>query len=89
MTNAVANGSSLNSASVTCQDPATDGEDIEPDTCCMCFGSYEDDVIDGGGAQWIFCRCGRWLHEDCVEETVVDSDGHQRFCIFCVDKYTM
>jgi len=91
VTNAVANGSSLNSASVTChgQDPATDGEDIDPDTCCMCFGSYEDDVIDGGGAQWISCRCGRWLHEDCVEETVVDSDGHQRFCIFCVDKYTM
>ena len=52
----------------------------------MHFGSYED---DGVGAQWISCRCGRWLHEDCVKETVVGSDAQQRFCIFCVDEYTI
>jgi len=39
VTNTVATGSNLNSASVNChgQGQATDGEDIDPDTCCMCF----------------------------------------------------
>ena len=31
---------------------------------------YEYHVLEGVGAQWIYCRCGRWVHEDCVEGTV-------------------
>jgi len=52
----------------------------------MCFGRYEDDVLEGVGAEWINCRYDRWMHEDCVEETVMDI---KRFCTFCVDKYTV
>jgi len=66
-----------------------DDKSIDPDTCCMCFVRYEDDVLEGFGAEWINCRCDRWMHEDRVEETVMDSDGQQRFCTFCVDKYTV
>ena len=33
-------------------------ESIDSNVCCMCFGSYEDDVLDGYGADWIDCACG-------------------------------
>jgi len=62
---------------------------IDPNKCCMCFVSYEDDVLKGAGTEWIFCKCGRWLHEDCVEDVVVDSNGEECFCSFCIDKYTI
>ena len=70
----------------TCTDGNNDGIDIN--VCSMCFVHYNDNVMEGGGTDWIFCKCGRWLHEDCVEEVVTDSDGVERFCSFCVDKYT-
>ena len=43
----------------------------------MCFGTFEDDVLEAAGAQWIYCKSGRWIHEDCEEESVVDKDGDQ------------
>ena len=55
----------------------------------MCFGTYEDDVLEAAGAQWIYCKCGRWIDEDCVEKSVVDKDEDLRYCTFCVDKYTI
>ena len=64
-------------------------EVIDPNKCCMCFVTYEDDVLDGAGAEWIFCKCGRWLHESCVEDVVKDSTGDERYCSFCIDKYTI
>ena len=39
-------------------------EEIDANECCMCFGTYEDDIMEGAGAEWISCACGRWLHED-------------------------
>jgi len=45
--------------------------------CCMYFESWHNDVLDGDGAEWIFCKCGRWLHENCVEEVVEDEEGFQ------------
>ena len=39
---------------------------IDPNVCCTCFGSYDDDA--GTGREWLQCQCGRWMHEDCVEE---------------------
>ena len=64
-------------------------ESINANVCCMCFVNYEDDVLEGSGADWIYCRCGRWLHEDCVEDVVKDNDGEERYCSFCVDKFTI
>ena len=53
----------------------------------MCFGSFEDDVRDGDGAGWVSCDCGRWLHEDCVEDYVVNKSGAELFCPFCTEGY--
>lgn len=61
-----------------------DSEEIDVNECCMCFGNYVDDIIEGAGAEWISCACGRWLHEDCIENQVIDTSGRERFCPFCV-----
>ena len=78
--------------SETTAGPLTDSsgnDEIDVNICCMCFGHYEDDVLEGAGVDWIFCKCGRWLHEDCVDEVVKNNDGEERFCSFCVDKFTI
>ena len=78
--------------SETTAGPSTDSsgnDEIDVNICCMCFGHYEDDVLEGAGVDWIFCKCGRWLHEDYVDEVVKDNDGEERFCSFCVDKFTI
>ena len=64
--------------------PRFEEEVIDPSVCCMCFGTHEEDVLEGAGADWISCACGRWLHEDCAEECRIDSDGQERFCHICV-----
>ena len=51
----------------------------------MCFESYENDVLERNGAEWIDCACGRWLHLDCAEDCVEDSFGKQRYCPYCID----
>ena len=60
---------------------AYDNEEIDPNTCCMCFVSFEENVLDGCGAGWIPCLCGRWLHKDCAEGCVTDKRGNQRYCL--------
>ena len=32
-------------------------EAIDPNTCYMCFGSYEDDVCNEDEAAWVSCYC--------------------------------
>ena len=58
---------------------------IDPNICCMCFVTYEDDVLEGAGASWISCACGRWLHEDCAEDQIINDNGKERNCSFCLD----
>ena len=43
-------------------------ESIDTEECCACFGQYSDDI--GTGREWLECACGRWVHEDCVENIV-------------------
>ena len=59
-------------------------DEIDPNVCCMCFVTFEEDTIRQTGAEWVPCACGRWLHEDCAEDIEVDSDGNERCCPFCV-----
>ena len=73
-------------AKVSAQPP--EDENVDSNVCCACFGSYEDDVLEGSGAVWISCACGRWLHEDCVEECKEDDQGNDRMCPLCVDVLT-
>ena len=43
-----------------------DDTDIDTNTCCACFETYDDDVKKANGREWIECMsCSRWLHEDC------------------------
>ncbi len=30
----------------------------DPDVCCMCFSTYEEDLLDGAGLDWISCAYG-------------------------------
>ena len=55
---------------------------INDNECCMCFGTHDDDVLEGSGAEWISCACGRWSHEDCIEDCIVDENGEERVCPF-------
>ena len=52
--------------------------------CCECLGTYKEDVEMGNGAEWVKCGCGQWIHADCIENTVTDKDGIERFCSKCV-----
>ena len=52
---------------------------IFTDVCCVCFGSYEDDA--GTDREWLQCRCGRWIHEDCVDYE--DSSPEGGLCPLC------
>ena len=56
-------------------------DNIDDGECCMCFTTYEEDIRDQSGKEWVQCACGRWLHKDCV----LDNDGKERLCPFCLD----
>ena len=60
-------------------------EEINTDQCAICFRTYNDDILDGTGEDWIECACGRWIHENCVDyDIVVDASGRERMCPHCV-----
>ena len=50
--------------------------------CCVCFQLYQGDEED---TDWIQCPCGRWLHEDCIDEDDIIQDIYDRelFCPYC------
>ena len=50
---------------------------INDSECCVCFVAYEDDT---SGMDWVECACGRWLHEDCADDFVIDEGGNERLC---------
>ena len=64
-------------------------ETIDTNVCCTCFRTYDEDILEGTGADWIACACGRWLHEDCAEHCVQDDSGNDRFCPLCIDLLTV
>ena len=58
------------------------GTAVNQNQCCVCFGTFDEDI--GTGREWVECACTRWLHEDCVEEVVVDASGLERLCPLCL-----
>ena len=48
--------------------------------CCVCFGSYQEDIDTG--REWLQCSCGKWLHEDCVDDSDMDNETN-RLCPLC------
>ena len=67
--------------------PTKEQFEIDSNTCCICFGTYEEDLETGGGEDWIQCSCGKWAHEECIEECTDDSDGNPRLCPDCIEKF--
>ena len=60
-------------------------EVINADRCAICFRSYDDDILEETGEDWIECACGRWVHENCVHyDIVVDTSGREIICPHCV-----
>ena len=64
--------------------PSSTDSEIDFNVCCMCFGTYSEDVANGDGRNWIECTCGRWLHEDCAEDCLLNKDGKEMFCHSCI-----
>ena len=60
-------------------------ETIDENKCCVCFTLYDEDVQNKSGKEWVMCACSRWLHEECVEDCVLDSTGKERLCPLCLD----
>ena len=59
----------------------SDDPEINTDMCCVCSILYSEDRT---GKEWIECACGRWLHEECGEDCILDSNGRERFCPICL-----
>ena len=89
-------GSSLSVArsSVVEEPSSTQSSTLKPSPddyyeCSECFGTYKEDkeMRNGAkrnGAEWIRCGCGQWIHEECISNTVMGSDGTERMCSNCV-----
>ena len=45
-------------------------------------------TTNGSGKDWVAGTCGRWLHEDCVDDCVTDSDGNERLCFVCFNHFS-
>ena len=52
--------------------------------CCTCFGLYSDDF--GTDRVWLKCFCGRWIHEECVDENNINSSA-TKLCFFVRHHY--
>ena len=61
---------------------------INTGECCKCFETYED-VRFGRGEEWVECAWGRWIHEKCIDKVVLDAEGKEKFCSFCVSHFCL
>ena len=53
------------------------------DKRCVCFQAFEEDVWQETGVDWVQCSCTRWLHEECILDCIIDSNGEERLCPYC------
>ena len=59
---------------------------------CMCFVTFEEDTLEGTGAEWLPCPCGRWLHEDCagtVYLTMMEMSAIAHFLLICYHHHSV
>jgi len=45
-------------------------DEIDVNRCCVCFGSFTEDV--GTGREWLQYKCTRWIHEECINDNDVN-----------------
>ena len=78
----IAEHTNINDAMPTKAMPGQEeGQEYE---CCECFGTFEEDISPGNGAEWVQCACKQWIHVECISETVTDENGRKRVCSNCV-----
>ena len=59
-------------------------DDFDENQCCVCFRTFEDDLVEDTGLDWLQCACNRWLHEECIDYDIgQDADGNDLLCPFC------
>ena len=51
--------------------------------CFVCFQEFEEHVRQATGVDWVQCSCTRWLHEECIWDCIIDSNGEERLCPYC------
>ena len=62
----------------------SDSDSIDENQCCVCFQTYEDDMVEDTGLDWLQCACKRWPHEECIDYDIChDADGNDLLCPFC------
>ena len=61
----------------------SDAENIDINQCCVCFGTFQEDQELGTGYEWVECACKRWLHEVCISDIELNSNGKELLCPFC------
>ncbi len=49
--------------------------------CTFCYEEFCQDE-----KEWLQCACDRWVHEQCLEEIILDDQGQERFCPYCLNK---
>jgi len=55
-------------------------DEIDCNRFCLCFGLFCNKL--GIEREWLRCKCGRWIHEDCVDEDDVNSNA-TKLCPLC------
>jgi len=71
----------------TASDDGSEGEcDYE---CSECLGSYQQDIEENNGAEWVHCGCGQWIHQDCIDQVMTGTDSKDRMRSNCVSVYNM
>ena len=53
---------------------------LEALSCAFCYEQFGSDDLE-----WVECSCGRWVHEECIEDILTDDDGNEKFCPFCIN----
>ena len=47
--------------------------------CSICYEEYDKEDTE----DWVQCGCGRWIHELCITDVIVDATGKELFCPYC------
>ena len=69
----------LDSGGPSCSSTVTTEGNTNMWQCSICYEVYnEEDTED-----WVQCGCGRWTHELCITDIVIDVTGKELFCPYC------
>ena len=72
----------VDSDALSCSSVTTSGNTSTSTTMWHCSICYEDyDAV--GTEDWVQCGCGRWIHELCIIDVVIDATGNELFCPYC------